>query len=112
MNNDEIKKLAREIAENSVDYSGYYDPDAVAGAYAHSGPSVNANTEPVREKPDELTLAIVKWAAMEIETNREMEKVRRRVGFITLFVCVLINLFILGFIVSFVAYVFIALAAI
>ena len=98
MDNDEIKRLAREIAENSVDYTAYprarIDPDA----YPRS--NVKPAPERASERPDELRTALIRWVNLEIEKNMEMTVIRQRESFILAFVCIMIKLFIIFSIVS------------
>ena len=98
MDNEEIKRLAREIAENSVDYTSYprarIDPDA----YPRS--NVKPAPERASERPDELRAALIRWVNLEIDKSAEMAVIRHRVSFITAFVCIMIKLFIIFSIVG------------
>ncbi len=98
MDNDEIKRLAKEIAENSVDYTAYPRARIEPDAYPRS--NVKPTPERVSERPDELRAALIRWVNLEIENNMEMTVIRQRESFILAFVCIMIKLFIIFSIVG------------
>ena len=81
MDNDEIKRLAREIAENSVDYTAYPRARIEPDAYPRS--NVRPAPERASERPDELRTALIRWVNLEIDKSAEMAVIRHRVSFIT-----------------------------